>query len=337
MIESIRTRKSADISLKLSLALLACALASAYGFAATSISVDFASASPPTIVDDIVVCPPPRSKIKDSAIVIRSTSFEDLPTVVYLLAFESIPKEVVPFFRNLQIAKNQNAFKIQLKDRLDAIKFTSKAIHPLLFGISSSHTLSLEDINNYRRLLWNHDGIRNRVERAVKSTQEYCHMPTKWDNHNFALVPEPSMLYHFMISAYDNDFVGSSDNGSVVGFCEVMMMNAPNGEVVPSIINLAVSPNHRRRGIGIRMLNCALRRVRLDCSRQQEAMFESHMIDHERIVSETHTFHDKSLIPYPKIGLQVHIKNQGAIQLYEKVGFQIKSEDNEMIYMELDL
>lgn len=87
----------------------------------------------------------------------------------------------------------------------------------------------------------------------------------------------------------------------------------------------------------MRMLNCALRRVRLDSRRQQEAMFVSHMIDHEFNDRETHTFHDNSLIPYPKIGLQVHIKNQGAIQLYEKVGFQIKSEDSEMIYMEMDL
>lgn len=337
MIENIRTRKSADISLKLSLAFLACLLASAYGFAATSINVDFGLSSPRNIVDDIVVCPQPRSKINDNAIVIRSTSFEDLPTVVDLLAFESIPKEVVPFFRNLQIAKNRNAFKIQLKDRLDAIKFTSKAIQQSLCGISSSHTLSLEDINNYRRLIWNHDGIRNRVERAVKTTQEYSHIPTKWDNYNFALVPEPSMLYHFMISAYDNDFVGSSGNGNVVGFCEVMMMNAPNGEVVPSIINLAVSPNHRRRGIGTRMLYCALRRVRLDSRRQQEAMFVSHMMDHERSDRETNAFQNNYLIPNPMIGLQVHVKNQGAIHLYEKVGFQIKSEDHEMIYMEMDL
>lgn len=325
---------------KLLSVIFAFTIVGAYSFAATSITIDLVSSSPPTIAgDDIVESLQPRSKIKEGAIVIKSTSFEDLPTVVDLLAFESSSKEVlVPFFRNLQLAKNQNAFKIQLKDRLEAIKFSSKAIHQLSFGFSQSDSILLQDTDYGRRMLWNHDGIRNRVEKAVKSTLEYSQIPTRWDNHNFALVPEPSMLYHFMISARDNEFVGTNGDGSVVGFCEVMMMNSPNGEVVPSIINLAVSPNHRRRGIGIRMLNCALRRIRLDSKRQQDDLCGSQVIERgTRIEQFANTKQDMSLIPNPKIGLQVHVRNKGAIKLYEKVGFQSKREYVEMIYMEMDL
>lgn len=325
---------------KLLLLIFAFTIAGAYSFAATSITIDLASSSPPTIADDdLLVSPQPRSKIKEGAIIIKSTSFEDLPTVVDLLAFESASKEVlVPFFRNLQLAKNQNAFKIQLKDRLDAIKFSSNAIKKLAIGISQSDSLSSQDTDHRRRMLWNHDGIRNRVEKAVKSTLEYSQVPTKWDNHNFALVPEPSMLYHFMISARDNEFVGTSGDGNVVGFCEVMMMNSPNGEVVPSIINLAVSHNHRRRGIGMRMLKCALRRIRLDSKRQQDYLYGSQVIERgTRIEQKANTKQDMSLIPNSKIGLKVHVRNRGAITLYEKVGFQTKHEDVEMMYMEMDL
>lgn len=207
---------------------------------------------------------------------------------------------------------------------------------------SSSHT-SLHSI--WLNHVWIHnDAYRNKVERAVKTTLDFYKEDIAWwQDWNFALTPKREMMFHFIMTALEDMecFVGK-DDVEPVGFCELMMLKRPRVTLeecvgmdseseqeeeeeevfVPCIVNLVVSPNHRRRGIGKRLVECAVRAVRM--------------------------YGKEWNVDSGVVGLFVEEDNVGAIALYESVGFRVRedvqkkecdyvSTGEQQIYMEMSM
>ena len=287
----------ASISSVLSLTILCIAVASVYSLSAISVRQhEHTLSHQPSS--------PTNSRTKEvtrSSIHIRTTKEGDLPTIIDLLAFESSKQDNSPSILNwnakIQLLKNQNSLSSQLKHRFAAIN----AGHSLRY----SHFFEKYDEANVdissQQILWSHDGFRDKVEKAVKVTREYIEYPTQWDEHNFSLTPDASMLKHFMITAADSDFVGANrENLEPVGFCEVGVLSSPQDEPMFCVGNLVVSPNQRRRGIGERLMDCAIR------------LIQRYGQDFDAL----------------KIGLYVDGDNVNAIKLYEKMGFKAAGECN---------
>ena len=137
------------------------------------------------------------------------------------------------------------------------------------------------------RLIWNQDAFRNKLQKAAAMSNE----PHLWKEHNFSLCPQgASQLQHIMLTAED------TLSGSIVGFCEVAMMSSPDHHDtsdttpvptigIPTIANLATSPQYRRRGIASSLLTSATRYVQQcwETSSNEIALYVSK--DNERAVS----------------------------------------------------
>ena len=261
-----------------------------------------------------------------SPIRIRSTIEDDLPTIVDLLSSETISPlqqsekiaKVKPFrpslFGNWNISmkkvQNKASFSSQLTHRLAAMNHATKVL-----STQSLVPNDEIDTDQLRYALWGDDAFRNKVENAVRQTSA-C-QGTIWDDWNFAITPEKKMLHHFMLSATDDDFLDQ-----VVAFCEVGICEAPiqvdadDGDqveqrcIIPCIGNLVVSPNHRRRGVGKKLVKSVIRLVRM----YAEQLYDKPQNQHDGV-----------------LGLFVDQDNYSAISLYEKVGFEITgySDDHE--------
>lgn len=272
----------------------------------------------------------PSNESKDmpsSPIRIRSTVEDDLPTIVDLLASETISPQqqseeiakVKPFrsslFSNWNVSikklKNEASLSSQLTHRLAAMNHATK----VLSTQSLVHNDDEIDTEQMRYALWGDDTFRTKVENAVRQTSA-CE-GTIWDDWNFAITPEKKMLHHFMLSATDDEFLDQ-----VVGFCEVGICEAPiqveaddcdqmeQHCIIPCIGNLVVSPNHRRRGVGKKLVKSVIRLVTMHA---------------QQLYDNPQSHHDSML------GLFVDEDNYSAISLYEKAGFKIsgKSDNNE--------
>lgn len=226
----------------------------------------------------------------------------------------------------LQMLMAKSKFRTQLLHRLRAIKEGKKTFHRIESDLqqqqqqdSSSSLLHKDDCEGTatNKSMWLHDTFRSHLERAVKTSVE---RPTLWDDHNFALCPEePSYLKHAMITVED------VTTQTVVGFCEVAMLPVPDlmdhhhhhhattttttassslcrkdkhHTATPMIVNLVISPSHRRQGIASQLLRCIKTYVR-------------------RTWNQTR---DKDVT---ELGLYVDMSNTVALSLYSKEGFEV--------------
>jgi ribosomal protein S18 acetylase RimI-like enzyme len=284
-----------------------------------------------------------------SSIRIRSTKETDLPTIIDLLAFEASTsqntKNETPqqktsnlplLFGNWNMSmkklKSEVSFSSQLTQRFAAKKRAEKV---LSIHHNQQQQKLTNDIEELRYILWADDTFRNKLEKAVQTTSTW--EGTIWDDWNFALTPESNMLHHCMITALDDEFVGinadddDDESASVVGFCEIGICNVPSNydckegqsRYMPCIGNLVVSPNHRRRGIGKRLIQSAIRLMRLTSHR-----YDTHSFDNGNSLIDT-------------VSLYVDEDNFQAIRLYEREGFVVAGrcheKDNERVFMTLKI
>lgn len=327
----------------------------------------------PDLQSDTTPSPSTSSeKASSQPIVIRTTRPNDLSAIVDLLSYETtksrsstlLPKSSSFPWTNwnahLSKLKSHSNLHLQLNHRLSAklallsspslldhrVKKNSNN-HYFENDLSDSTNPTMTQVLN---CIWtNNDTLRNKVERAVKTTLEFYKEDVSWwQDWNFALTPKHEMMFHYMMTASEdmecftasrlgreNGVDGDGEQANVVGFCELMMLKRPillqdgcscsaYGEevFVPCIVNLVVSPNHRRRGIGKRLVECAMRAVRL-YGKEWNVDFGG------------------------AVGLFVEEDNVGAIALYEKLGFRVmgfKEEGSQnmnsigrQIYMELSM
>jgi ribosomal protein S18 acetylase RimI-like enzyme len=155
-------------------------------------------------------------------------------------------------------------------------------------------------------LLWRHwwstsDRLRATIASAVALTAE----PTLFDQGStMDLTPQPYALQHVQLTAVPsrrrrgiNDITSNNNNhinsNMPIGFCEVAM-EPPLGR--PLILNVAVDPRYRRRGVARRLLRTTERYVRR----------------HWEI---------GSCVVEPGIGLYVDPANTAALELYQSLGY----------------
>ena len=272
-----------------------------------------------------------HQRTRTNGISVRSTKPNDLPTIVDLLAFEtSGPNGSSPKTFNwktkMQRLKNIQSLKTQLSNRLSVVNAARELMHPqspLVKKYADDTNVDI-DVSAHARahqILWSDDSFRNKCEKAIKTTLEYNTYSTLWNNYNFALTPDERLMQHYMITAIDDTFVGYDDDdgdgdGDVVGFCEVGILSNPDveGELMYCIGNLVVSPNHRQRGIGSKLIKNALRTMRMHGKAQ--------------------------LLGLENVGLYVDGQNENAIGLYEKIGFQVTGKCNHVddrLFMQMNL
>lgn len=231
--------------------------------------------------------------------VIQSCTRDDLSAVSTLLAEVTMESEGGALgFRGAVRALHAKAeFESQLNARLSCIE--------------AGHTLvnrgQVPPVDyDLARHFWSNDAFRRKVEIAAgKAAEASC-----FRRHNFAITPSNDMLQHAMFVVRECE--------QVVGFCEVAMLMAPDSGqmndgddlvVQPMIMNLAISPPHRRRGLANRLTQSALRYTqRYFCANCDKSM-----------------------------GLFVNEDNDDALRLYRRNGFQIQAVVNDQYYMECSL
>ena len=233
----------------------------------------------------------------NSVYVIRSCSRDDLSAVSSLLAEVTIEYEdaVVGFRAAMQVLQAKAEFKAQLTARLSCIE----AGHSLMNGGAYRRDYDCS------RQFWSNDAFRRKVELAAGKTLE----ASGFKRHDFAITPSSDLLQHAMFVV--------REQSEVVGFCEVAMLTTPaNGRidddshcVQPMIMNLAISPSHRCRGLANRLTQSALRYTqRYFCADKNKSM-----------------------------GLYVNEDNENALRLYRRNGFQIQAAINDQYYMKCSL
>jgi ribosomal protein S18 acetylase RimI-like enzyme len=228
---------------------------------------------------------------------IRSTREEDIDQVASLLSYAIVDP---PTSKNsnsngaaavaaaaafhwkssIDLLRTKVAVESLLRSRIQAMREGQRFLSAGGIAASSSDDLTTTTwrttaSSDRLRLLWSNDAFRNKMEKAAKLSTE----PHIWGEHNFALVPnDPCWLQHKMFTAQD------ARSGEIVAFCEVAMLSVPSdhdhGNIhdnidhnddeeeccssmngAPTIVNLVTSSQHRRRGIGSRLLKTAERFV----------------------------------------------------------------------------
>ena len=253
---------------------------------------------------------------------LRRTSSSDLDDICNLLATESLPSS---FMHRLRA---KSSFNQQLSHRLQAIDVGRRTYRNLK---QLDDECSIIDNYNVSNLLSVNGEFKTIIKKALSNSSE----PNAWEKYRFdtttATTKDSGMLHHVMITIEDNT------SGDVVGFCEIgyleqmqrtskerMNVSGDSLEIppmpqfvdfscgdrhsyAPAILNLVVSPSHRRLGLASRLVNFALKYTRTQL-RQQDSNV--------------------------KLGLYVHPDNHSAVNLYTRKGFEIVTESKEgLIYM----
>ena len=238
------------------------------------------------------------SAVKDIAFRIRSTKESDIHQGVSDIwantIVEGLPQRGLPqrglgdsftyFRRRIFFLKSKECVEQLLQTRLKAIRVGTKTIEECALYYDEDDLSESEKL----RYLWSNDRFRNCFEKAARISKE----PHQWKSYNFACAPERSdCLQHKMLTAEDRY------TGELLGFCEIAMLVDPTEQhdetvhVRPSIVNLIVSPKHRRRGVATRILRSAENYV----SREWDA---------------------------DELNLFVDQDNDAAVSLYQGLGFQ---------------
>ncbi len=166
------------------------------------------------------------------------------------------------FRRQIYLLKSKKSVTDLLLARLNAIRTAETTMEECDINYEDEKLSEADKL----RYLWSNDRFRNTFEKAAKLANE----PHRWNSHNFACAPKTiECLQHKMLTAED------TKTGEVVGFCEVAMLLDPssfNGScgsseeqhilVRPTMVNLVVSPKHRRRGVASRIIKSAMKYVK---------------------------------------------------------------------------
>lgn len=216
---------------------------------------------------------------------IRSTRASDLREVSSLLGSAS-----------MSFPPSQDMNRLNWKTKIDLLR-SSESMRTLLAcryqAMTEGKAVLADRINSIpdrlyhhddkyaaARAIWSREALRQKIEKAAKMSND----PHMWKEHNFATCTvnpqDPCMLQHVMMTAED------TSTGSVVGFCEVAMLSQPttytntnfndhdNADIdedecaltffsgAPTIANLVISPNYRRRGIASSLMESAARYTR---------------------------------------------------------------------------
>lgn len=247
---------------------------------------------------------------------LRRTSRSDLDAICNMLATESVGSN-----HFMQRLRAKSSFHEQLSHRLQAIDIGRRTY---------SNFKQLHDDYSVNDLLSVNGEFKTIIMRAVRSASE----PNAWEMHQFdPTTNDSNLLHHVMVTMED------PSSGDVVGFCEIgyleqMQLTSeermqvsddslgiprmPEIEEVnftcdnapiyaPAILNLVVSPSHRRLGIASRLVNFAHK-----YSQTQLCQIDSNF----------------------KLGLYVHPDNHSAVNLYKRKGFEVVAKSEEgLLYM----
>lgn len=248
-----------------------------------------------------------RERFKTTT-VLKKTKVSDLESVSSILAHESSNLSnnggSLSFNDSIKQLRARSSFLNQLTKRLKATEEAYRVLAEIdlkdePYRSGSSVNKILPTTINICKILWKDKQFRGKLERAVHAISLIER--TGWEGHNFSQLPDLPLLNHVMISAQD------ITNSNIVGFFEIAMLpvfltkDGSDGkveELTPCIMNLVVSPEHRRKGIASRMVRCAIRYT------------ETHWTDND-------------------LGLFVYKENKGAIALYEKEGFEVQGSSHE--------
>jgi ribosomal protein S18 acetylase RimI-like enzyme len=240
------------------------------------------------------------TNVRPIAVRIRATREEDIGPVSELLATAITPTPVTEqrngiFNFGVSMVtqmKRSTSFHSLLLHRFQAIEEGKRALSIVAHQCIDTQVSDTDRL----RLIWNHDAFRSKLQKAAAMSNE----PHLWKEHNFSLCPQgASQLQHIMLTAED------TLSGSIVGFCEVAMMSSPehpdtsnpleSAIGIPTIANLATSPQYRRRGIATSLLASATRYVQRnwETSSDEVALYVSK--DNGRAVSlyKKHGFHER--------------------------------------------
>ena len=246
---------------------------------------------------------------------LRRTNSSDLDAICNMLAAESADSN--HFMHRLRV---KAAFHEQLSNRLQAIDVGRSTYCEFKQLQRDCSTLAKYNVNDL--LLVNSD-FKTIIKKAVSTASE----SNAWEEYIFdPITNDSSLLHHVMVSIEDC-------TGTVVGFCEIgylqqmqeasdeerMIISEDSLEIspaieseemanyAPTILNLIVSPSHRRLGLASRLVNFAQK-----YTKSQLGQYDSNV----------------------KLGLYVHPDNHSAVNLYSRKGFQkvTKSEDG-LLYM----
>ncbi|CAB9507561.1 FR47-like protein [Seminavis robusta] len=241
---------------------------------------------------------------------IRSTRRPDVEPVADLLS-SAITGDASGFKARVERLRIKSSVETTLDLRVRAIQ---EGKQHLSQAVATPPGEAINEKSDHLRFLWSNESFRNKIAQAAELSSE----PHPWGYHNFAMAPkDPNWLRHEMITAE------CTRTGAIVGFCEIAMLLSPpqtappqsygdsgggNEEeeyyttrCLPTIANLVVSPEWRRRGIAKGLIRSA-----------------------ERVVERKW----KS----DELGLYVEKRNTKAIYLYSNAGFQVQAslqeEDN---------
>ncbi|KAK1736332.1 hypothetical protein QTG54_012932 [Skeletonema marinoi] len=247
---------------------------------------------------------------------LRRTNQSDLNAICNMLATVSVDSN-----HFMQRLRAKSSFNEQLSHRLQAIDVGRRKY---------SNFKQLNDDYSMSDLLSVNGEFKAIIMRAVSNASE----PNAWEEYQFDPTTNDSRLHHVMVTMED------PTSGDVVGFCEIgyleqmqrtseERMNVsddsldipPMAEIedavnfscgdkpnyAPAILNLVVSPSHRRLGLASRLVNFAQKYTRTQLCQ-----------------------HDSNV----KLGLYVHPDNHSAVNLYKRKGFEViaKSEEG-LLYM----
>jgi ribosomal protein S18 acetylase RimI-like enzyme len=221
---------------------------------------------------------------------IRSTRRSDVEPVADLLS-SAITGDTAPSSSNsiwktrMDRLRVRSSMRTTLDMRVRAIQEGKKHLLEK-FHVGNAAVPSLhqpqEENRDHVWYLWSQDSFRNKVKQAAALATE----PHPWERHNFAMAPvDPAWLRHEMITAE------CTKTGQIVAFCEIAMLLCPpllvsrtpkdnsidygygdEGDeeadecrtmvCAPTIANLVVSSDWRRRGIAKGLIKSAERLVR---------------------------------------------------------------------------